>query len=401
MMIRHWQKSLVLVLGLCGSSLGHASDINDSKLHQLVSKATAKELHESNTPSLQIAIGVGNKIVLEEAYGLSDIENSVNATSQTKYRTASVAKWFTATAAIRLAEEGVLKLDEPIHTYCSQFPEKKWPITSRQLLTHTAGIRHYVDYEEMLNSAAPGDEDKLTIKQLTDNLSLYTRYTDVITPLDTFKDDPLVFQPGSDWMYSSFGYRLLACVMEGAADQPYRELLQTLVFTPAKMNNTLADDAWEIIPNRASGYRVNRDKSVRRADMRDVSENLPAGGYLSTATDLVKFAMAFNNGLVTAESAQLMSTPFYVDKIDAASPPSWRDAIPSEDKYGYGLMLWSKYDEGMYGHTGRQAGASSIVIWSPKQQIAIAVMTNAKGWNNYLPFSMKIKSIVEMLSLLL
>jgi CubicO group peptidase (beta-lactamase class C family) len=132
--------------------------------------------------------------------------------------------------------------------------------------------------------------------------------------------------------------------------------------------------------------------------MRDVSENLPAGGYLSTASDMVKFALAYNGYLVNEENRFLMSSPVAVKELNKNEEHSWRDAIPSKNKYGYGLMLFSKYDDGMIGHTGRQAGGSAILVLLPARNIAIAVMTNAKGWNGYLPFALKVKSVIDQYS---
>jgi CubicO group peptidase (beta-lactamase class C family) len=296
---------------------------------------------------------------------------------------------------MRLAENGDLDLDKPVQTYCPQFPEKKWGITPRHLLTDTSGIRHYIDFEEAIGAAGcEAQKASLEMKRMEDTISSYTRYTDVIAPLDTFKNDPLLFKPGSDWDYSSFGYRLLACVLQGASNKSYVALMKKLVFEPAGMNDTVPDDAWAIIPNRVTGYRIERGKTIRRADMRDVSENLPAGGYLSTSSDLVKFAIAFDTDLLSEESKRLMSSPVVGD-LDSNSAPFWQDAIPQKDKYGYGLMLFSKYEDGMVGHTGRQAGGSAILVLLPRKHLSIAVRTNAKGWIGYLNFVMKIKAIVE------
>ncbi len=228
---------------------------------------------------------------------------------------------------------------------------------------------------------------------LRENLSSYTRYTGVISPLKIFKDDELLFAPGTDWEYSSFGYRLLACVLQGASNTQYSELMKEMVFNPAHMSNTFPDDVWAIISNRVAGYRIDNG-GLRRADLRDVSENLPAGGYLSTTFDLVKFALSFNNGLINDEAKHLMSSSVSAS-LDSDSGPSWSDAIPQKDKYGYGLMLLSKYIDGMIGHTGRQAGASSIIVLVPERKLAIGVMTNAKGWNDYLNFVMKINELLE------
>lgn len=90
-----------------------------------------------------------------------------------------------------------------------------------------------------------------------------------------------------------------------------------------------------------------------------------------------------------------MTFPERSIKINTYTVKSWRDAMPSADKYGIDVMLFSKYEDGMIGHTGRQDGGSAILILSPKSELAIAIMTNAKGWNGYLGFAMKIKAIVE------
>jgi CubicO group peptidase (beta-lactamase class C family) len=388
---------LTINVGLFTNTSIHAeSRISNDAFYQDIKIAANTEIKNSKTPSLQISIGVGAEIVYEAAFGFSDLENNVKATPTTKYRAASIAKWFTASAAMRLVENRKLDLEKPIHYYCPEFPNKEWPITTKQLLSHTAGIRGYINYDEVI-ALAKDDKTRFTLlkKQLLETKSFYARHTDIITPLDTFKDDPLIFRPGSKWEYTSFGYRLVACVMQGAAGISYRKLMKELIFNPANMENTLPDDDGVIIPNRASGYRLQRGEPLRRADMRDISENLAAGGYLSTSTDLVKFALVFNNGIISKPAKKLMSSPVLVRDIDINSPPSWRDAIPSEERYGYGLMLLSKYKKGMVGHTGRQAGGSAILLLLPNENIAIAIMTNAKGWNGYLSFAMKINAIVE------
>lgn len=368
---------------------------NENIIDKINSRAE-EEIKNSGTPSLQIAIGYKNQVLYENAYGFSDLENKVLATTESKYRTASIAKWFTATAAMALAETGKLDLDKPIQTYCPAFPSKKWRITTRQLLTHTAGIRGYLDFKELINN---NDDTKkvesLKHKQLQEELSQHTRYEDVILPLNIFKDDPLIFEHGVNWSYTSFGYRVLACVMEGASGQKFQALIENSIFKKANMENTLADDAWAIIPHRVSGYKLNRDGTVRRADSRDVSENLPAGGYLSTASDLVRFALTFNHGLVSEEVRELMVSPAAVNEIDINSEKGWRDSMPNKARYGYGIMLWSKYERGMIGHTGRQAGAASILVLFPDKELSISVMTNAKGWNGYLNIIMKLVDIIE------
>lgn len=326
---------------------------------------------------------------------MANLEHNIRATKTTRYRTASISKWFTATTAMILVNKGQLNLDLPIKTYCSYFPEKRWSITSRQLLTHTAGIRSYFDLKEALKTAKT-QEDSLDLKHryLKERLGTYTRYDSIHKAIANFKDDALLFRPGSDWEYSSQGYRLLGAVLEGASGKQYNALIEDLIFKPLGMNHTVKDDTWEIIKNRAAGYRLQRGKPIRRADFRDVSENLPAGGHLSTAEDLVRFAHAFTNQvLVSKKDIALMTTPYYTKEIPRTKV-TWRDAIPSKEKYGYGVMLFPDENRLRYGHTGRQAGGSSIVMVNPEKKITIAILTNVKGWNGYMSFSKAVEAAV-------
>jgi len=389
---------LVPLIWLTAYSLTCQADENKNQkawLKQLSAAAT-NELTQSGTASIQIAVGHKDKIIFSNAYGLADIENNVLATPQTKYRIASISKWFTSSAAMSLVESGALELNAPIQKYCPQYPQKSNIITPKQLLTHTSGIRHYADYNALLSRASTDDErSEIERNRLVDRLGRFTRYTDVISPLNNFKEDPLLFTPGTNWKYTSYGFRTLACVLQGAANKPYRDIMKDLIFTPLAMNNTVDDDAWAIVPHRASGYRLNQNKQLRRANMRDISENLPAGGHLSTATDLILFAQAFSNNQVISEKTKsLMISPFIQNEVKTSHLASWRDAIPSKYHYGMGVMLFPNDEKSWFGHTGQQAGSSSIVFVIPDHDISIAVLTNIKGWRGYMSFTREVASIL-------
>ena len=363
----------------------------DEKINTLI----IQEVASKGIPSLQVAIGYENNIIFEQAYGFANIENQVPATTESKYRIASISKWLTATAAMALVKSEKLTLDAPIQQYCPQFPKKPWTITPRHLLAHTSGIRHYANYQVELESAKTlAERDAIEKRQAKSLLGRFTRYTDMDGPLDNFKNDELLFEPGTQWKYTSFGYRVLGCVLEGAAQKPYRTLMEQLVFQPADMQNTVNDDAWGIIPHRVSGYRL-KDKKLRRANMRDISENLPAGGHLSTATDLVKFALAFNNDQMIDEKLKtLMVTPLNKNLEGMYRNSIWRDAIPSQANYSHGMMLFPSLNTVRVGHSGRQAGADSMVVLDPTKKLSIAILTNVKGYNGELALIEKIEAII-------
>lgn len=131
--------------------------------------------------------------------------------------------------------------------------------------------------------------------------------------------------------------------------------------------------------------------------MRDTSENLPAGGHLSTAKDLVLFALTLNSGGFSSTNSR--SKNRFDNTVGIES--SWRNAIPSEEFYGSGEMFFPDKSRLWVGHTGRIAGGSAIVVLQPESDVAIAVLTNAKGWNGYISLIDQLKLILEESSELL
>jgi CubicO group peptidase (beta-lactamase class C family) len=335
----------------------------------------ARAARESrHLPALSVAVVRDGKL-WSAAFGSADLEQDVPASTQSMFRTASIGKWFTATAALRLAEEGKLDLDAPVQNYCPQYPAKPWPVTSRQLLSHLAGVRHYLgDNGEKRDTET--ERAELAIRVARERAGQFVRYTDMLGPLDSFKDDPLLFQPGTQSHYSSLGYRLLGCVLEGAAKASYRQLMRALVFAPAGMQSIVDDDARALIPRRVAGYSRGADGSILRAEFRDVSENLPAGGWLATSEDLARFAAAFAQGKIVnpATRDQMIQRPSLADGMPAPNPMG-----SPQYYYGMGVMVGPLTGKPAWFHTGGQSGATALLYWYPESQVAVALMTNLDG----------------------
>jgi serine beta-lactamase-like protein LACTB, mitochondrial len=353
--------------------LGHAAGLSARQIRE-ISQVASAALDANHLPGLSVAIAKGDRI-WSAGFGKADLEQGVPVTPQSKFRTASVAKWFTATAAMRLVEKDKLDLDAPVQQYCQQFPRKQWPITSRQLLTHMAGVRHnYGNNGEKRDTEAERQALDALIQR--ERIAQYTRYTDVIKPLDAFKNDPLVFEPGTRTLYSSLGYRLLGCVLEGAARTPYRKLMRDLVFEPADMRTITEDDALALVPYRVAGYSKAPDDTLVRAAFRDVSENLPAGGWLATAEDLARFTLAFHSGKLVKQATRdhMIERPKLIDGTPAPNPfgdPNYY--------YGIGIMVGPADGRSAWFHTGGQSGASALLFWFPDSSIAVALLTNRDG----------------------
>lgn len=371
-----------------------AADTLSSQQLEEIKQATAAVAAKDALPGLSVAVALGDQ-VWSANVGSADLEHQVPVDARTMFRTASISKWLTATAAMRLAEAGKLDLEAPIQHYCPQYPQKDAPITARQLLSHLSGIRHY----HGANGEAPKtDAERKALGELIqrERSTQFTRYTDVIAPLDGFKNDALKLAPGTGFLYTSLGYRVLACVLEGAAQSPYRTLMRELVFAPAGMRTITEDDALEIVPHRAAGYSRNSDRALIRAPFRDVSENLPAGGHLATTEELARFAVAFNSGKLVqpATRDRMLARPKLSDGREVPFAPPFF-GLGTQAYYGAGVFVGEANGEQVVAHSGSQAGTSTELVLAPKRNVAVAVMANVDGWLGAHALATKILEIVK------
>lgn len=317
-----------------------------------IERLITEKMSKDGIPGLSIAIVKEGTLVWSNGYGLADLENFVPAKTNTAYRSASIGKTITATAVMQLVEQGKIDLDQPIQTYCPSFPKKQWDITTRHLLCHMSGIRHY---------GGPNNQQELTSK---------VHYESINAALDIFKTDSLLFPPGTQYAYSTYGYNVLGCIVEGTSEQSFMDYLQEHVFKPAKMQATQGDNPYKIIPNRARGYQKDNDGKLINSEYVDMSNKMPAGGYITTAEDLALFARNFMNyTLVEEATKELMLTP----------------QKTSDGKVvGYGLGWGLFPDETWYGqreafHGGGTPKVSGILYLMPDIEFAVAILMNLEG----------------------
>jgi CubicO group peptidase (beta-lactamase class C family) len=303
---------------------------------------------EAGLPSLSVAIARDGEVLYAAAQGAADLENEVPATRATVYSLGSVTKAFTAVAALRLAEEGRVDLDAPARSYCPAFPDKPKQPTVGQLLAHTGGIRHY-DYRRF-------EEDFLNRR----------RFESTAAALVKFADDPLRAEPGAQYHYSSWGYVLLGCALEGAAGVPYDVLLRETVLEPAGLASVRLDAVRDLVPHRARGYSRSEEGDIVNAGLFDPSDRYPAGGLLGTPTDLARFASALLDGkLLCQETRQRM----WSSAATTAGEPTG---------HGFGWAL--SPEAGAVHQGGTSVGASTYLYVLPAERIAVALATNLSLW---------------------
>jgi CubicO group peptidase (beta-lactamase class C family) len=303
-------------------------------------------MSRQSIPALSIAIAAGNELQWNSGYGMADLENFVPAKAVTVYRLGSIAKTITAAAILQLAERGKVDLDAPVRRYLPDFPEKSWPITARLLLSHLGGIRHYrgaVDF----NSTQ--------------------RYDSVTNALTIFQNDDLVHEPGTKYLYTTYGFNVLGAIVEAAAGKPFMAYVRQNIFEPGGMDRIRDDSVSAIIPNRARGYAKNQAGELRNCNLADTSNKIPGGGMAGTAADLVKFAIALTRGKLLRD--ETVAEMFTARKT--------RDGTPLP--YGYGVFISQWQGRRRIHHSGGQQGTATLLQIYPEDGLILALMCNLEG----------------------
>ncbi|MBN4046517.1 beta-lactamase family protein [bacterium AH-315-P15] len=337
-----------------------------------VARVHLTDIRESlGAPSVSAAIGVGGELVWAETIGYASIEAGAAATHDTQYLIGSVSKSLTATAAMMLAERGALNLDASVGAILPDYPAHAHSITFRQLLGHRGGIRHY-----RLLSHPPFSE------------ALYNQHFESVTgSLVLFQDDPLTFDPGTDFGYSTFGYTLASAMMEQMKGQSFLDLMDATLFDPLGLSSTEADDRTRTIPHRAADYSHVFDMPVYdgfssfyigegeviRSEMFDASNKWAGGGFLSTPQDLVHFANALVQGeLVSEEGREALFQPApFPNGEETSYALGWRQLTRSSRQRPDG----SVYE--IVNHGGTSVGSQCLLIIYVHEEVNLAVCMNA------------------------
>ncbi|MGD2123663.1 MAG: serine hydrolase domain-containing protein [Gemmatimonadota bacterium] len=374
--LRNWARGAVLTSGLlCAAltfSLGEPCRLQAQQLQLAEARGTddyaepiaaaqaliREIMEDQDVPGASVAVGIGDEIVWSEGFGWADLELGVPVTTLTKFRIGSVSKTLTASALGILLERGQLDLDVPIQEYVPDFPEKRWPITTRQLGGHIAGIRHYRGRETFSS----------------------IRYPTVESGLEIFANDSLLFEPETDYSYSSYGWNLLSAVLEQASSREFLGFMADEVFEPLGLRHTVADHTDSIVAYRTSFYEQERGGGIVNAPYVDNSYKWAGGGFLSTPEDLVRFAQAhMQPGFLTAETLEILQTP---------------QVLRNGESTGYGIG-WRTYtqEDGdlMLGHSGGSVGGSTLMVMVPEHEIVVAGVVNISG-----PASAIVQQVAEI-----
>jgi CubicO group peptidase (beta-lactamase class C family) len=310
------------------------------------------ELEEINAPGAVIAVVKGDRIVYQDGFGVANVETREAVKADMLFRVGSVTKMFTTAALVSLAEEGKLKLTDPVDKYAIGLNAKLGHVTTHQLMSHTAGMR-----------------DEAPAYGLHDDSAL-------ATTVRGWGDEYVFTEPGRVMSYSNPGLTLAGYVLEQVAKKPYADVIDERVFKPLGMAHTTFRPTIAMTWPLSQGHAARgREPPTVVRPFADNSGYWPAGFMFSSAADLARFTIAFMNaGVIDGHTVLKPSAIAAMSTGYADVPSSVENA-----RYCYGLTTAVHRGVRLVEHGGAIDGFGASVRMLPDQKAAVVVLVNRSG----------------------
>ncbi len=314
-----------------------------------------------------VAIGVVNngQIAYTKGHGYADRARKKAVTLDSKFRWASMSKSLTSIAALKLWENGKLDLEKDINNYVSNFPKKG--VNMKYLLQNQGGIGHYSEMDKDYPNW-----DRLRISYPSDQA--YSAYLSV----NIFKDAPLQYTPGRQYMYSTFGFNLAGAAIETAGKNAYKKgyvaLVDEYIARPLGMTTLAPDYKFGSSAAEVQGYYKNNSGEIIQRNDDDISWKLPGGGFHSTIGDLTKFVHGLINKKILKSATYDM----------AWAKQNQQDENGSVTNYGYGFGVNGSGANLRVWHSGSQTKVKTLYFCYPNQGVGVAIMCNSEWANTWI-----------------
>jgi CubicO group peptidase (beta-lactamase class C family) len=307
--------------------------------------ATYRQLNEKPSPATVVLVSQNGKIVFQKAYGLADVSKNTPATVTTKFRIGSITKQFTASAILKLQEEGKISVDDKLSKFFPDFPRGN-EVTIHHLLTHTSGIKSYTGKADFIDKVVkPISNEEL---------------------LAFFKNEPYDFNPGEEYRYNNSGYFLLGYIVEKVSGKSFAQYLDETFFKPLGMNSTGVHSSSLKLTEEAVGHGQEAGKFKTSLNW-DMSWAAGAGALYSTVGDLFIWNEALFNGKVLQEKS--VTAAFTSVVLNNGK-------TPDQGKYGYGWGMGEYRETASIGHSGGLHGFISQLARYPAHNMTVAILTN-------------------------
>lgn len=314
---------------------------------ETLADAVFNNVFKGNSPGASVLVAKDGKIIYQKGFGHADIGNKVPFTVDTKSRIGSITKQFTASAILKLQEEGKISVNDKLSKFIPDFPRGD-EVTIHHLLTHTSGIQSYTGKVDFMN--------KVLYEIKPEDLIEY------------FKNDPYNFNPGEKWMYNNSGYFLLGYIVSKISGMSFDDYLKKTFFEPLGMKNTGIHKSKEILENEAYGYSYENGK-FQKATNWDMSWAGGAGALYSTVGDLYLWNEAIFNGKVLSEES--LKSAFTPVKLNDGTEPK-----DLGGGYGYGWLMMESRGLKVILHGGGLHGFNSDLTRYSDINATVVVLQN-------------------------
>lgn len=317
---------------------------------KLFSQTKSEELHELlqtynalNTFNGSAMVVYKGDVLLNTGFGFKNTEKKSRAYSTTIYQIGSLTKQFTATVILKLEEQGILHINEPVSKYIPELSIGN-KITIYHLLTHTSGIYNYTDNGDFMKN----------------KLEKPTNKTEMLQLISTY---PLEFEPGTKMKYSNSGYLILGYIIEAVTGKKYEDIVKKIIFIPLKMQNSGFDFAHLVNTQKATGYDNIREGMGKTTIIVDSTVSFAGGAIYSTTDDLLKWHTALTGKkFIKASIKQKLFTPYLND-------------------FGMGWVVDKFYEKKAVFHNGSIPGFTSNIYRIEEDNTCIILLNNIANKN--------------------
>ncbi|HCA07041.1 serine hydrolase [Chryseobacterium sp.] len=280
-----------------------------------------------------------NKTIFERSYGWQNAEKKIPNQDKSVYQIASLTKSFTALTIVKLSEEGKLSFKDPISKFIPDYPRGK-EITIEHLLTHSSGIYEALRNKEYFRLLHTGE----TITKSKE--------------LSFFKNEPLDFEPGTQFSYTNSGYILLGIIIEKVTGLSYEDAVRKIILNPLKMTHTGFDYLALKSPYKTVPYSYISKTKQDKTEIWNPTLTGPAGQIYSTAEDLYKYYKGLRDyTIVSKESFKKATTPYL-------------------SGYAYGWFVDDLFGKKLINHGGNIEGSTSYFAMLPDEDLCIILLNN-------------------------
>ena len=356
--IKEYVSVLIFLLVLSCQSLSKDYDIKATKVDSLL-----VHLDRNDSPGVAIGVIQNGKFVYKKYYGRANLNHDIPISEKSVFNIASLSKQFTAACIHLLVEEGRISLNADIKKYLPNFPSYGKPISIKNLLFHTSGIR---DYTELL---------------MLGGTRLFKGYDNEEALQMIYRQKNLSFEPGKKWMYSNSNYILLKEIIEKVSGETLNDFAKQNIFDPLDMLNTQYNGSHEsVIKNRVTRYR---NKDGKYAKVSDNDFTIGDGGIFSNLDDFLRWDQNFYN-------TKIGSGEF----IESLEKSNVEFELGREIKgyYASGLMIMDYRGQKLILHGGGDIGIQTGYFRFPDLNFSVISMANTNDYD-FFGTSLKIADL--------